>query len=84
LIILDGNYHILYTISLLCKKKGLDETSSNVALSLMDEAIQVVYNVTQKEESKFKKKGAPFLLLTFFKDGDTKGLIQHEVMSMFG
>jgi hypothetical protein len=83
LIILDGNYHILYTISLLCKKRGRDDTSSSVALSLMDEALEIVYNVTQKEEMKFREKGVPFLLLTFFKDGDTKGLIRQEVMNMY-
>ncbi len=83
LIILDGNYHILHTISLLCKKKGLDETSSQVALSLLDEATEIVYTVTKKEENKYREQGLPFILLTFFKDGDTKNLIQHEVMSMF-
>lgn len=81
LIILDGNYHILYAISLLCKHRDLKDPSSSDALSLMDEAVEIVYKVTQKAEKKFKEKSAPFLLLTFFKDGDTKSLIQQEVMS---
>jgi len=83
LVLLDGNYHILYTVSLLCKKKNLDETSSNAAIQLIDEAIKVVQIVTQKVENKLQQQGLTFRQTTFFKDGDTKNLIQHEVMSIF-
>ena len=80
-ILLDGNYHVLYAVSLLCKRLKLGVTSSKDAISLIGEAMQIVQRVALKAEGQYKVLNKPFRSTTFFKDGDTKNLIFQEVNS---
>jgi hypothetical protein len=79
-IIVEANYHILYAVSLICQKKGLDITSSNLAIEQIDEAIDIINKIAKKRKAKVEKQGSTFRVLTFFKDSDTKNLIYHEIL----
>lgn len=79
-IIVDANYHVLYTVSLLCQKKRIDESNSSHAIELIDEAIDIVNQIVKKQKEKVEQQGSVFRVTTFFKDADTKTLIHHQVL----
>jgi uncharacterized protein YjgD (DUF1641 family) len=70
----------LYAVSLICQKKGLDITSSNLAIEQINEAIDTVNKIVKKRKARVEKQGSTFRVLTFFKDSDTKNLIHHQIL----
>jgi len=73
LFLIDGNYHVLYTVALLCKHRNLDESDPDVAIHCLEDAIAVVKEAVQRE----MEKNQAFRSTTFFKDADTKVKIQN-------
>lgn len=69
LFLLEGNYHVLYVIRLLCEHRNLAKSDSNVAKQQLDDAIEIVKLTVERERAKDPDS---FRVNVFFKDADTK------------
>lgn len=71
LFLIDGAYHLLYAVELLCTLQGLDKSDVDVALTQLDNAIAVVQAAVREEE-----KDPAFALKRFFKSTRAQRNIQ--------
>jgi hypothetical protein len=75
LCLIDGGYHVLYMISLLCDQDGVTPSNLGEARERIDRAIQIVGGVVNRE-----MRGSPaFTTSRFFKDAKTKRVLQQEL-----
>lgn len=49
LFLIDGSYHLLYTISLLCSLRKMDESDIGIALSQLDDAVKILIRAVNQE-----------------------------------
>ncbi len=72
LFLIDGAYHVLFTVYQLCEETSLDPDDEKNAMSCVKAAINVVADLVQKE----MKTDEAFTFNRFFKDAKTKATIQ--------
>ena len=79
LFLIDGAYHLLYAVDLLCTLQGLDKSDVDVALTQLDNAIAVVQAAVREEE-----KDPAFALKRFFKSARAQRYIQRAAKQLTG
>jgi hypothetical protein len=67
LFLIDGSYHVLYTISVLCTARVIDDTDPSLAIGQIDDAIEIVQEAVRQGEA-----DPAFSFNRFFKDAKTK------------
>jgi hypothetical protein len=80
LFLIDGGYHVLFTVNELCESKGADPFNEDVATSKIPQAIKLVKELVQQE----MQIDAAFTTNRFFKDTKTKTKIQRKVALLEG
>ena len=72
LFLIDGAYHLLYAISVICDQRNLDSSNVEIALAQMDNAIHIIQKAVNDEE----EKEPAFAHKRFFKSIRAKRYIQ--------
>ena len=75
LCLIDGVYHVLYTVSLLCDAHGTNPEGFEAAREMVQRAVEIVGGIVVREA----EKNPAFTTSRFFKDAKTKRLLQQEV-----
>jgi len=77
LFLIDGAYHVLFTVAELCESKGIDPIDETLAKAEIKNALKVIKELVEQES----KQDEAFTTNRFFKDAKTKGKIQRIVAS---
>lgn len=77
LFLIDGAYHVLFTVAELCESKGIDPIDETLAKAEIENALKVIKELVEQES----KQDEAFTTNRFFKDAKTKGKIQRIVAS---
>jgi hypothetical protein len=77
LFLIDGAYHVLFTVAELCESKGIDPINATLAKSEIQNALKVIKELVEQES----KQDEAFTTNRFFKDAKTKGKIQRIIAS---
>lgn len=77
LFLIDGAYHVLFTVAELCESKRIDPLDETLAKKEIQEALKVIMELVAQEI----KQDEAFTTNRFFKDAKTKGKIQRIVAS---
>ncbi len=72
LFLIDGAYHVLFTVAELCESKGVDPLDESKAKSEIPDALNVVKDLIGQEST----RDEAFTASRFFKDAKTKSKIQ--------
>ncbi len=75
LFLIDGAYHVLFTVAELCERRGIDPLDEALAKAEIQNALKVVKELVEQET----KLDEAFTTNRFFKDAKTKGKIQRIV-----
>ena len=73
LFLINGVYHVLFSISKICIKKGLDMYNFETAKELIEEAIEIVSHIVNEAQS---REGESFSNSRFFKESKTANRIE--------
>ncbi|MCX6093054.1 MAG: AIPR family protein [Candidatus Bipolaricaulota bacterium] len=74
LFLIDGAYHVLFTVSLLCEDSAVDPLS-DAAKGLIPRAVELLRQLVQQESA----RDEAFTASRFFKDAKTKSKIQRAI-----
>lgn len=77
LFLIDGAYHLLYAVGLLCTLRGCDRMVPAEPLKQLDDAIRVLKAAVERE-----KQDPAFALKRFFKSSRAKAYIQDEAKKL--
>ena len=79
LFLIDGAYHLLYAVGLLCALRGLDRNVPEEALMQLDNTIRILKAAVERE-----KQDPAFALKRFFKSARAKSYIQDAAKELVG
>jgi hypothetical protein len=77
LFLVDGAYHVLFTVAELCESKGIDPNDETLAKEEIPNALRIIGELVEHET----KQDEAFTTNRFFKDAKTKIKIQRVVAS---
>ena len=77
LFLIDGAYHVLFTVAELCESKGIDPLDEALAKAEIKNALKVIKELVEQESG----QDEAFTTNRFFKDAKTKNKIQRIVAS---
>lgn len=77
LFLIDGAYHVLFTVAELCESKGIDPLDETLAKAEIKNALKVIKELVEQEGG----QDEAFTTNRFFKDAKTKNKIQRIVAS---
>lgn len=80
LFLIDGAYHVIFTVAELCESKGADLLDETKAKADITHALELVKNLVKRESA----QDEAFTASRFFKDAKTKSKIQRIITSSGG